>query len=174
MNKQLTFVGGLLSILLVCLPHKVRADEVTDLVKLILETSPQERAKASAYKAKKQSSPNKSAPKPSQHRESASPALDLPPDHVFDVSAKLPKDIVGKYVYGQVTMSGRLHIVDGVADICFVAKNGRGFFFEFTDPILIERFSKFRNGEKFVIPKDFPLKVINKTFTAAYWVRLPL
>ena len=115
----------------------IRADEVNDLIETILEASPQERAKVAKYQA---ASTKKKAPPKKKTTTAESkplvPDLGIPDDQVFDAAAKFPKDIVGKYIYGPVTLKSIFN-QNGEAEIHITAKNMRSFLLYTRDPDVV-------------------------------------
>jgi hypothetical protein len=150
------------------------ADDVDNLVEVILKTSPTERKKAEYYLQSEKTLKNKSESKPEKKSSPSSitPSLEIPDDQIFDVSAKFPKDIIGKYVSGSVKIN-YVSPLESDFYMTFSASNNRGFFFETKNPEAIKELQKYKSGDTLMIPKNCPLKIYHKTFTAAYWVKLP-
>jgi hypothetical protein len=156
-----------------------QADDVDNLIETILDSSPSARAGAESYAAQaakrnpppktpKKKEPKTAAPKPSI------PVLQIPDEDLLEVSAKFPKNIIGKYVYGPVTIEDFVVCEwDDSAFIVFFAKNLRTFYFETRDPLVIEKLSNLRRGMKFIIPKEFPLRVDVAGFFTRYGLHLP-
>ena len=150
----------------------IRADEVNDLIETILEASPQERAKVAKYQA---ASTKKKAPakkqKPTAQAKPVVPDLGIPDDQVFDAAAKFPKDIVGKYIYGAVTLKS-IFGQNGEAEINLTAKNGRMFALYTRDPDVVAAFNG-GWGAKYTIPRSCPLRIVGIKMPGMYSVRLP-
>jgi hypothetical protein len=145
------------------------ADEADDLIEAILETSPTAEAKAQSYAATaaKRITPTKKAhnlitPK-ARSSNTAIPDLQIPEVDLLEVSSKFPKDFIGKYIYGPVTLHDfQFYEDDESALIGFTSKNWRGFYLETRDPLIIAKFSKLSRGMKFTIPREFPLRIVSK------------
>jgi hypothetical protein len=154
-------------------------DKISNLIETILDASPQARAKAESYAATaaKRNPPPKTpkkkelktaAPKPSI------PVLQIPEEDLLEVSAKFPNNIIGKYVYGPVTIDDfQIYEWDDSAFIGFFAKNMRTFYLETRDPLVIKKFSQLRRGMKFMIPKEFPLRIASSGLFIRYGLHLP-
>jgi len=161
------------------LPLVAKEAEVNDLIETILDSSPGARAGAESYAAQaakrnpppktpKKKEPKTAAPKPTI------PVLQIPEEELLEVSAKFPKNIIGKYVYGPVTIDDfQIYEWDDSAFIGFVAKNLRTFYLETRDPLVIAKFSQLRRGMKFMIPKEFPLRIASSGFFIRYGLHLP-
>ncbi len=150
------------------LPLGVRADEVNNLIETILEASPTARAGAASYSAEAakrtpaKKTPDKKEPPTAAPKRSV-PTLQIPGEDLLEVSSRFPKNYIGKYVYGPVILHDyQAYEYDDSALIGFTAKNWRGFYLETRDPLIIEKFSKLRRGMKFMIPRDFPLRIVGK------------
>ena len=170
MNKKILF--HLLNIFI--LLQVTSADDVDNLVEVILKTSPTERKKAESYLQSKHPVKNKRESKPAKDSSPSSvvPSLEIPENEIYDVSAKFPKDIIGKYVSGSVKIN-YVSPLESDFYMTFSASNNRGFFFETKNPEAIKELQKYKPGDTLMIPKNCPLKIYHKTFTAAYWVKLP-
>ena len=103
MNKKILF--HLLNIII--LLQVTSADDVDNLVEVILKTSPTERKKAASYLQSKQPVKNKRESKPAKDSPPSSvvPSLEISENKIYDVSAKFPQDIIGKYVSGSVKIN---------------------------------------------------------------------
>jgi hypothetical protein len=170
MNKSIL----LLSVFICCGIQSLFSDDVDDLVEVIMQSSPNEKMKADAYFKskiipKKQKDANL---KTNTSKTQEIPSVEVPEDQLFDVAAKFPKDIVGKYIYGNVIIN---YIGSDKDDfyLTFYAKNNRGFVLFVKDPLTINRLLQYKIGDTLVISKKNPLKIYHRTFTAAYWVKLP-
>jgi hypothetical protein len=144
------------------------ADEVNDLIETILDASPAARAGAESYASEsaKHAPPQKTQTK-KQHKVAVAkpkiPLLQIPEEDLLEVSSKFPKDFIGKYIYGPVTLHDfQFYEDDDSALIGFTAKNWRGFYLETRDPLIIEKFSRLSRGIQFTIPRDFPLRIVGK------------
>lgn len=170
MNKKILF--HLLNIFI--LLQVTSADDVDNLVEVILKTSPTERKKAESYLESKHPVKNKRESKPAKDSPPSSvvPSLEIPENEIYDVSAKFPKDIIGKYISGSVKVN-YVSPLESDFYMTFSASNNRGFFFETKNPEAIKELQKYKSGDTLMIPKNCPLKIYHKTFTAAYWVKLP-
>ena len=164
---------------LAILTPSAQADDVDNLIETILDSSPSARAGAESYAAqaaKRNSTPKtlkKNAPKTATPKPSI-PVLQIPEEDLLEVSAKFPKNIIGKYVYGPVTIDDfQIYEWDDSAFIGFFAKNLRTFYLETRDPLVIKKFSQLRRGMKFTIPKEFPLRVASAGFLMRYGLHLP-
>jgi len=150
----------------------IHADEVNDLIETILEASPQERAKVAQYQS---ASTKKKAPAkkqtPAAQAKPLVPDLGIPDDQVFDAAAKFPKDIVGKYIYGPVTLKSIFN-QNGEAEISLTAKNMRSFQLYTRDPDVVAAFSG-GWGAKYTIPRSCPLRIVGIKMPGMYSVRLP-
>lgn len=157
-----------------------QADDVDNLIETILDSSPSTRAGAESYAAQAakrtpppQKTPKKKEPKPAAPKPSI-PVLQIPEEDLLDVSAKFPKNYIGKYVYGTVTMDDfQVSDDDDSAFIGFFAKNLRTFYLETRDFPVIVKFSQMRRGKKFVIPKEFPLRIVSGGTFVRYGCHLP-
>jgi hypothetical protein len=156
-----------------------QADDVDNLIETILDSSPSARAGAESYAAQAAKrnpppkTPKKKEPKPAAPKPSI-PVLQIPEEDLLEVSAKFPKNIIGKYVYGPVTIDDfQIYEWDDSAFIGFVAKNLRTFYLETRDPLVIKKFSQLRRGMKFTIPKEFPLRLASAGFLMRYGLHLP-
>jgi hypothetical protein len=153
------------------------ADEVNDLIETILETSPATRAKAESYAAetaKRTPTPKNPKKKTSAAPKPSIPVLQIPEEDLLEVSSKFPKNYIGKYVYGPVTMDDfQTYNDDDSAFIGFFAKNLRSFYLETRDLPVIIKFSQLRRGSKFIIPKEFPLRIVSGGTLIRYGCHLP-
>lgn len=141
-------------------PTQVRADDVDNLIETILDASPAQKKQAAKYKR------SKSSPKV--------PDMGIPKDQIFDVSAKFPKDIVGKYVDGYLTQKSMEAKPSGEIGIHFVSKNGRHYWLYTREPGIIAAFERAGWGAKFIIDKECPLKIVGKDVMPGWYVvRLP-
>jgi len=149
----------------------IRADEVNDLIETILEASPKERAKVASYQA---ASTKKKAPPKKKTTTAESkplvPDLGIPDDQVFDAAAKFPKDIVGKYIYGPVTLKSIFN-QNGEAEIHITAKNMRSFLLYTRDPDVVTAFNG-GWGAKYTIPRSCPLRIVGIKGPGMYSVRM--
>jgi hypothetical protein len=175
---HLTATAACLLSLAIPIPF-AQADDVDNLIETILDSSPSARAGAESYAAqaaKRNSTPKtlkKNAPKTADPKPTI-PVLQIPEEDLLEVGAKFPKNIIGKYVYGPVTIDDfQIYEWDDSAFIGFFAKNLRTFYFETRDPLVIEKLSHLRRGMKFFIPKEFPLRVDVAGFFTRYGLHLP-
>jgi hypothetical protein len=149
----------------------IRADEVNDLIETILEASPQERAKVAKYQA---ASTKKKAPPKKKTTTAESkplvPDLGIPDDQVFDASAKFPKNIIGKYIYGPVTLKS-IFGQNGEAEIHITSKNMRSFSLYTRDPDVVAAFNG-GWGAKYTIPRTCPLRIVGIKGPGLYSVRM--
>jgi len=162
MKKQtlLKIAIALLGFAIIANPNHVRADDVDNLIETILDASPTQKKQAAKYKR------SKSSPKV--------PDMGIPKDQIFDVSAKFPKDIVGKYVDGYLTQKSMEAKPSGEMGIHFVSKNGRHYWLYTREPGIIAAFQRAGWGAKFTINKDCPLKIVGKDIIpGTYVIRLP-
>jgi len=152
-------------------PSKVLADDVNDLIGTILESSPKERAKVASYQS---ANTKKKAPAKKQATAAQSkpvvPDLGIPDDQVFDAAAKFPKDIVGKYIYGPVTLKG-IYGQNGEAEIHITSKNMRSFLLYTSDPDVVAAFDG-GWGAKYMIPRSCPLRIVGIKGPGMYPVRM--
>ena len=111
-------------------PSQIRADDVNDLIGTILDASPTQKKQAAKFKKAK------AAPKV--------PDMGIPKDQIFDVSAKFPNDMVGKYVDGYLTQKSMEAKPSGEVGIHFVSKNGRHYFLYTREPGIISAFTTVR------------------------------
>jgi hypothetical protein len=177
--RYITTVATCLFSLAIPIPF-AQADDVDNLIETILDSSPSARAGAESYAAQAakrnpptQKTPKKKEPKPAAPKPSI-PVLQIPEEDLLEVSAKFPKNIIGKYVYGPVTIDDfQIYEWDDSAFIGFVAKNLRTFYLETRDPLVIKKFSQLRRGMKFTIPKEFPLRLASAGFLMRYGLHLP-
>jgi hypothetical protein len=167
--KPVTFLA-LATMAFAAIPPSL-ADEVNDLIETILEASPQERAKVANYQA---ASTKKKAPAKKKTTTAESkplvPDLGIPDDQVFDAAAKFPKDIVGKYIYGPVTLKS-IFGQNGEAEINLTAKNMRMFALYTTDPDVVAAFNG-GWGAKYTIPRSCPLRIVGIKMPGMYSVRM--
>jgi hypothetical protein len=167
--KPITFLA-LATMAFAAIPPSL-ADEVNDLIETILEASPQERAKVAKYQA---ASTKKKAPPKKKTTTAESmplvPDLGIPDDQVFDAAAKFPKDIVGKYIYGPVTLKS-IFGQNGEAEIGLTAKNMRMFALYTTDPDVVAAFNG-GWGAKYMIPRSCPLRIVGIKGPGMYSVRM--
>jgi hypothetical protein len=167
--KPITFLA-LAAMAFAAIPPSL-ADEVNDLIETILEASPQERAKVAKYQA---ASTKKKAPPKKKTTTAESkplvPDLGIPDDQVFDAAAKFPKDIVGKYIYGPVTLKS-IFGQNGEAEIGLTAKNMRMFALYTTDPDVVAAFNG-GWGAKYMIPRSCPLRIVGIKGPGMYSVRM--
>jgi hypothetical protein len=161
-------------------------EKVSNLIETILDASPQARAKADSYAAKtsnlansnksyqgnsKKQTPSNSNGQKTDSPPASIPVLEIASQDLLEVTSKFPKNYIGMYVYGPVTFRGLYDTEDGVM-IGFDAKNWRGFWLYTNDSKIISKFTNFRWGMKFSIPKNFPLKIVEKK-GPNYILRLP-
>lgn len=167
--KPITFLA--LATMAFATIQTIRADEVNDLIETILEASPKERAKVASYQA---ASTKKKAPTKKKTTTAESkplvPDLGIPDDQVFDAAAKFPKDIVGKYIYGPVTLKS-IFGQNGEAEINLTAKNGRMFALYTRDPDVVAAFNG-GWGAKYTIPRSCPLRIVGIKGPGMYSVRM--
>jgi len=141
-------------------PSQIRADDVNDLIGTILDASPTQKKQAAKFKKAK------SAPKV--------PDMGISKDQIFDVSAKFPNDMVGKYVDGYLTQKSMEAKPSGEVGIHFVSKNGRHYFLYTREPGIISAFQNSGWGAKFIINKECPLRIVGKDMMPGWYVvRLP-
>jgi hypothetical protein len=100
------------------------------------------------------------------------PKLNIPESELLEVNSKFPKDFVGKYVYGDIILTS-IQINYEEPYITFRSKNFRGFFLNITDRNIARKFMRYKRGDRFYIPKTFPLKIQTKVFTGVYHLELP-
>jgi hypothetical protein len=167
--KPITFLA--LATMAFAAIQTIRADEVNDLIETILEASPQERAKVANYQA---ASTKKKAPAKKKTTTAESkplvPDLGIPDDQVFDAAAKFPKDIVGKYIYGPVTLKS-IFGQNGEAEIHITSKNMRSFSLYTRDPDVVAAFNG-GWGAKYTIPRSCPLRIVGIKMPGMYSVRM--
>ena len=167
--KPITFLA--LATLAFATIQTIRADEVNDLIETILEASPKERAKVASYQAastKKKAPPKKKTT--TAESKPVVPDLGIPDDQVFDAAAKFPKDIVGKYIYGPVTLKS-IFGQNGEAEIGLTAKNMRMFALYTSDPDVVAAFNG-GWGAKYTIPRSCPLRIVGIKGPGMYSVRM--
>ena len=144
------------------------ADEVNDLIETILDASPAARVGAESYASEsaKRGFPQKTQAKKQTKVGVAKPKiplLQIPEEDLLEASSKFPKNFIGKYIYGPVTLHDfQFYEDDNSALIGFTAKNWRGFYLETRDPLIIEKFSRLSRGMQFTIPQEFPLRIVGK------------
>jgi len=135
----------------------LHADEMNDLISTVIQASPEVKVKAQAYQRS-----NKKA-SPSAKSSVGVPNILIPDSEVLDVSAKFPKDYIGKYVYGTVYFGNNMTFAsEDVTSISFYAKNLRGFLLETKDEKVIQKLLTYQHGDKFLIPRECPLKIVQK------------
>ncbi len=167
--KPITFLA--LATMAFATTQNIRADEVNDLIETILEASPKERAKVASYQAastKKKAPPKKKTI--TAESKPVVPDLGIPDDQVFDAAAKFPKDIVGKYIYGPVTLKS-IFGQNGEAEIGLTAKNMRMFALYTSDPDVVAAFNG-GWGAKYMIPRSCPLRIVGIKGPGLYSVRM--
>ena len=167
--KPITFLA--LATMAFATIQTIRADEVNDLIETILEASPKERAKVASYQAastKKKAPPKKKTT--TAESKPVVPDLGIPDDQVFDAAAKFPKDIVGKYIYGPVTLKS-IFGQNGEAEIGLTAKNMRMFALYTSDPDVVAAFNG-GWGAKYMIPRSCPLRIVGIKGPGLYSVRM--
>jgi hypothetical protein len=143
-------------------------DMVNNLISTVLASSASERAKLAKFKSE---NPNKV--KLSNNKTSIVPNIQIPDTDVLEVSSKFPKDYLGKYVYGTVYFGNNMTFPgEDVTSISFYAKNLRGFLLETKDEKVIQKLLTYQHGDKFLIPRECPLKIHEKA-GINYFVRLP-
>jgi hypothetical protein len=98
--------------------------------------------------------------------------MGIPESELLDASAKFPKDIQGKYIYGTVTFKA-VRQYESEPHIQFSSKNGRIFLLYTTDREVLNTFSQMTWGTKFTIPKECPLRLLARDLPGMYVVRLP-
>lgn len=141
-------------------PSHIRADDVNDLIGTILDASPTQKKQAAKFKKAK------AAPKV--------PDMGIPKDQIFDVSAKFPNDMLGKYVDGYLTQKSMEAKPSGEVGIHFVSKNGRHYWLYTREPGIIAAFQNAGWGAKFIINKECPLRIVGKDMMPGWYVvRLP-
>ena len=151
---------AVLGIAILANPSQIRADDVNDLIGTILDASPAQKKQAAKFKKEK------AAPKV--------PDMGIPKDQIFDVSAKFPNDMVGKYVDGYLTQKSMEAKHSGEVGIHFVSKNGRHYFLYTREPGIIAAFQNAGWGAKFIINKECPLRIVGKDMMPGWYVvRLP-
>jgi hypothetical protein len=174
--RLLTITAACLFSLAIPIPF-AQADDVDNLIETILETSPATRAKAESYAAetaKPTPTPKNPKKKTSAAPKPSIPVLQIPEEYLLEVSSKFPKNYIGKYVYGPVTMDDfQISNDDDSAFIGFFAKNLRSFYLETRDLPVIIKFSQLRRGSKFIIPKEFPLRIVSGGTFIRYGCHLP-
>lgn len=148
--------------------------EVNNLIKTILQASPSEREKLESYKTSVAQKAKKAAKKPEAGSQGKStvPEMGIPASQLLDATAKFPKDIQGKYIYGTVTFKA-LRQYESEPHIQFSSKNGRIFLLYTSDQGVLNAFSQMTWGTKFTIPKECPLRLLARDFPGMYVVRLP-
>jgi hypothetical protein len=97
----------------------------------------------------------------------------IPESELFDVTAQLPKDSVGKYVYGNLVFNGVCHNEDGTVDIMMIAKNLRGFWINTRNPNIVNKFEGLKYGAKLNISKETPFRILHKGAAATYDIEMP-
>jgi hypothetical protein len=170
--KKSTCILLALSAFAFACPQRTHADEVNDLIESILESSPTERAKVKSYEAskpKKKATAKKATP--SGGSQSRGPDMGIPDELILDPSAKFPKDIVGKYIAGPVTLRSIFN-QNGEAEIHLSAKNMRSFMLYTRDPDVVAAFDG-GWGAKYTIPLECPLRIVGIKMPGQYSVRLP-
>jgi len=166
--------------LLPALRLQANEEKVNNLIATILEASPQERAKFESYKKtlpkrspRQATAPSSTTKQTPQASSSLVPNMGVPESEVLDASAKFPKDIRGKYVWGTVTFKA-LRNYEGEPFILFTSKNGRMFSLYTRDPAVLQTFSQLSWGTKFTIPRDCPLRLLARDLLpGTYVVRMP-
>jgi hypothetical protein len=168
--KLITFLA-LATMAFAAIPPSL-ADEVNDLIETILEASPQERAKVANYQSAntKKKAPAKKKTTPAAESKPVVPDLGIPDDQVFDAAAKFPKDIVGKYIYGPVTLKS-IFGQNGEAEIHITSKNMRSFLLYTSDPDVVAAFNG-GWGAKYMIPRSCPLRIVGIKGPGMYSVRM--
>jgi hypothetical protein len=168
--KPITFLA-LATMAFAAIPPSL-ADEVNDLIETILEASPQERAKVANYQSAhtKKKAPAKKKTTPAAESKPVVPDLGIPDDQVFDAAAKFPKDIVGKYIYGPVTLKS-IFGQNGEAEIHITSKNMRSFLLYTSDPDVVAAFNG-GWGAKYMIPRSCPLRIVGIKGPGMYSVRM--
>lgn len=150
--------------------HNLRADDVNNLIETILEASPETKARVTTH-IKTNNKPLKEN-KETKKKDDV-PDLHIPEDLKFEASSKLPKDCRGKYIYGIVKIN-YISTSDEDFYMTFVSpKNNRGFAFETKNMDVINKLRLYKAGDLLTIPEKFPLEIYNKTFTGAYWLKIP-
>ena len=154
--------------------RSVHADEVNDLIETILQASPTEREKLKSYNKSIAKKPKKSAKKSETTSKISdkAPDMEIPESQLLDAAAKFPNDIQGNYIYGTVTYKAVRQLGEEPY-IQFGSKNGRIYILYTRDQALLSAFSNITWGTKFTIPKNFPLRLVGRSFPGSYVVRLP-
>jgi hypothetical protein len=142
--------------------HNLRADDVNNLIKTILEASPETKTKLINHTKNTETKAKDLVPE-----------LQIPENLKFEATSKLPKDCRGKYIYGIVKIN-YISTSDEDFYMTFVSpKNNRGFAFETKNMDVIKKLRLYKVGDLLTIPEKFPLEIYNKTFTGAYWLKIP-
>jgi len=144
-------------------PAFLHADEAGDLINKILQSSPSESAKAASYKSRARAA-KKSNSIPAN-------SIGIPESQLVEATSKFVGDVNGKYVYGPVTLKG-IKVMMGEPCVELTASNNRIFLLYTRDSAVIEAFNS-DWGTRYMIPKNFPLRVVGKPFPGMYSVRMP-
>jgi hypothetical protein len=140
----------------------LHADEMNDLISTVMQASPEVKARARSYEGSSKRSPV-SAKATVDEKRSSVPNMQIPDSEVLEVSSKFPRNYIGKYVYGVVSAGAGGEIdASGPALIGFWAANKRGFYLETMDQGVIKKLNQYKYGTKFVIPRECPLKIVQK------------
>ena len=162
---QKTCLIRCLAIALACAASltQLHADEMNDLMSTVMQASPEVKAKAQAYqRSSKKAFSSAKAPGVGKVATGV-PNMQISDSEVLDVSAKFPKDYIGKYVYGTVYFGNNMTFPgEDVTSISFYAKNLRGFLLETKDEKVIQKLLTYQHGDKFFIPRECPLKIAQK------------
>jgi hypothetical protein len=143
-----------------------KADEMQDLISIVIDASPAEKAKAAQFTKKKTKSKFSASSKGT-----SIPNLGIPEDQLLEASSKFPKDYVGKYVYGALEFRG-VSEIEEEPGVMFNALNGRSFTLWTKDQAVLDRFKAMPWKTKLIIPKECPLRILSKgLFT--YMLRMP-
>ena len=164
-----------LSIAFICAVSSslLHADEMNDLMSTVIQASPEVKAKAQTYQHSSKSRSSFSKRSSDKGKPPGVPDLKIPDSEVLEVASKFPKDYIGKYVYGVVTAGHGGEIVAGnPALLGFWAANKRCFYLETMDQGVIDKLNQYPYGTKFVIPRECPLKIVQKC-AFNYIVHLP-
>ena len=140
----------------------LNADEMNDLITTVMQASPEVRTKAqSSHSSSRKSSPVSAS---SVGKKTTSEInMQIPDSESLEVSSRFPRNYIGKYVYGPVTAGCGGDIFGGnPALIGFWAKNMRCFYLETMDQGIIQKLNKYPYGTKFIIPRECPLKIVQK------------
>ena len=96
--------------------------------------------------------------------------MGIPNSEIFDPAAKFPKNIVGKYIAGPVTLKSIFN-KNGEAEIHLTSKNMRSFMLYTRDPDVVAAFNG-GWGARYTIPRSCPLRIVGIQMPGMYSVRL--